>query len=179
VAEPCATFTEPGTVRAAAAVLPIVTVTPEDAGDASVTVQVVEPLGPSDADPHCRDETALLPEAGSRAIVVEATAFVSSAVRVAVWLEAMFPADAVNVPVAAPAARFTEEGTDRAAVAVLAMTTVVALAGGGVRVTVQVVEVFEVNDAAPHCSEMPVLFTSNEMVADWLEPLREAVSVAV
>jgi hypothetical protein len=65
--------------------------------------------------------------------------------------------------------------------AVLESDTVVIADGAGERVTVQVTEEFEVRLEALHCSEgvIPGAVATSERVMPALEPLREAVRVAV
>jgi len=87
---------------------------------------------------------------------------------------------AVKVAVVAPAATLTEPGTVSAEDALLARVTETPPATAALlSVTVQVVEALEASEGDPHPSAVMVFGATSDMVAEALEPLSDAVRVAV
>ena len=79
-----------------------------------------------------------------------------------------------------PPATFTVPGTVSAPDAVLPIVTVTPpVAAALFRVTVQVVEAFELKLGAPQASDVTVVGETRAMLADALEPFRDAVRVTV
>jgi hypothetical protein len=88
-------------------------------------------------------------------------------------------AEVVNVAVVAPVFTETEAGTVSKLVAELVMVTLVPAPAAWLKVIVQVVEALERRDAAAHWRELMLVSATREMLACLLEPLSEAVRVAV
>ena len=167
-----------GAFSSEGAVLPIVTVSPPaGAGLLRVTVHLPDANDSSEVIPHPSEVTVVgLPNA----IVADALEPLSEAVRVAVWFAATVPVLAWKVALGDPPATFTVPGTVSVPDAVLPIVTVTPPAGAALlRVTVQVVEAFEFKLGAPHASDVTVVGDTREIVADVLEPFRDAVRVAV
>jgi len=87
---------------------------------------------------------------------------------------------AVKVAVEAAAATVTDEGTMRTLATAPAIATMAPPVGAAfVRVTVQVVLVFEVRVPVAHCSEETSAEAESARLADVEEPFSDAVTVAV
>ena len=176
VVAPVFTETEAGTVRTPVAELAMVTLVPAVAAWLRVTVQVVDAFEAREPAAHVSE---LMPVGAASEMLACLLDPLSVAVRVAVWPDAIVPAEAVNVAVIAPAVTDTEAGTVRTPLALLAMVTLVPAAAAWLSVIVQVVDAFEASEAAAHVKELMLVGATREMLACWLEPLSVAVRVAV
>ena len=112
--------------------------------------------------------------------MAEALDPLSDAVMVEFWSAGMEFVLTWNVRLEAPAPRFTVAGTLSSEGAVLPIVTVTPPAGAGLlRVTVHRPDAYDSSEVIPQPSEVTVVELPNAMVVDALEPLREAVRVAV
>jgi len=92
----------------------------------------------------------------------------------------MAAAVTLKLAVDPPAAMFTEVGTVRIPVALLAIVTVTPPVTAALfKVMVQLVEALESSDGAAHCSADRVLSVANEMAADLVTPFNAALTFAV
>jgi hypothetical protein len=175
VEAPEVTETEAGTVRTPVAELVMVTLVPAVAAWLRVMVQVVDAFEAREAAAHVNE---LMLVGATSEMVACWLEPLSEAVRVAVWPDVIVPAAAVNVAVV-PVVTATEAGTVRTPVAELVMVTLVLVVAAWLKVMVQVVDAFEAREAAAHVRELMLVGATREIVACWVEPLSEAVTVAV
>ena len=93
------------------------------------------------------------------------------------------PVVAWNVALLAAGEMFNCAGAANTGEALSPIVTITPAPGGAwFNVTVQVVAPFEESALAPHCSELTAVLgvlETSAMLADWLEPFKEAVRVAV
>lgn len=174
---PCATVTDAGTDSAAGALLASDTLVPLlPAAFETVTVQVVVPEAGTDELPHCRE---VIVAGAITMTAVEAFHCPIDAVSITFWSVVTAAAVAVKLPLVVPDGTVTEEGTDKAADALLLKATVAPLLPAGLESVIpHAMEPDAGRLPVPHCNPEICIAVASEKLTVFVAPPRLALTVA-
>jgi len=181
VVAPAATVTDAGVVSAVLLSDSVTAVPPVGAAAEIVTVQLVLPPDATDVGVHASPVTVVADVVAGGVTVTDAVPELpfNEAVIVAVWFDATVPAVPVKLPVVAPAATVTDDGTVRPVQLLDTVTAVPPVGAAAEIVTLQLVLPPDATDVGVHVSPVTVVAAGGVTVTEAVPelPFNDAVIV--
>ena len=178
---PAATVTDAGVVSAVLLSDSVTAVPPVGAAAEIVTVQLVLPPDATDVGVHASPVTVVADVVAGGVTVTDAVPELpfNEAVIVAVWFDATVPAVPVKLPVVAPAATVTDDGTVRPVQLLDTVTAVPPVGAAAEIVTLQLVLPPDATDVGVHVSPVTVVAAGGVTVTEAVPelPFNDAVIV--